>query len=202
MRAEDFFNSTKPNIYLDREFQIHAAKIGPGEYYVTQRDMMVVTVLGSCVSACLHDPVTRIGGMNHFMLPKHGGDPESPLSSSARYGAFAMEVLINHLLGMGARRDKLVAKVFGAGRVLSGITDIGARNAQFALDYMKREKIPVLAEDLGDIYPRKVYFYAQTGRVLVKILRTLNNDTILTREKDYAQHLDSTSVAGEVDLFQ
>lgn len=201
METADFFNPSKPNIYYDPQFSLHAAKILPGEYYVTQRDMVIVTVLGSCVSACIRDPEIPIGGMNHFMLPEHGGDANSPLSSSARYGAYAMEVLINNLLGLGARRERLEAKVFGAGRVLTGMTDIGSRNAKFVLEYLHREKIPVRAEDMGDDYPRKVYFFPQTGRVLVKQLRNLNNDTIFKRERNYAHFLDTSTVAGEADLF-
>jgi chemotaxis protein CheD len=192
----------KPALYVDREFNTTAAKIGPGEYYVTQRDMLIVTVLGSCVSACLRDPTTQIGGMNHFMLPEHGGDPDSPLSGSARYGAYAMEVLINNLIGMGARRDKLEAKLFGAGRVMQGMSDIGKSNAAFAQEYLRRERIPVLAEDLCNPYPSKIYFFPHTGRVLVKRLKTLRNDTIFTREQNYAARLDRMPVAGEADLFK
>jgi len=191
-----------PILYVDREFNATAAKIGPGEYYVTQRDMLIVTVLGSCVSACLRDSTTQIGGMNHFMLPEHGGDPDSPLSNSARYGAYAMEVLINNLIGMGARRDKLEAKLFGAGRVMQGMSDIGKRNALFAQHYLRREKIPVLAEDLGNPHPSKIYFFPRTGRVLVKRLKTLKNDTILTRERDHAERLEHLRVSGDADLFK
>src|SRR5262245_18842935 len=97
--------------------------------------------------------------MNHFMLPEHAGDPDGPLSSTARYGAYAMELLINKLISMGARRDRLEAKLFGAGQVLQGMSDIGRRNADFARDYLRRESIPVLAEDLGNPYPSKVYFF-------------------------------------------
>ena len=192
----------KPVLYTDRVFNATAAKIGPGEYYVTQRDMMIVTVLGSCVSACLRDPTTQIGGMNHFMLPEQGGSPDSPLSGSARYGAYAMELLINHLISMGARRDKLEAKLFGAGRVVEGLSDIGKRNAHFAQDYLRREKIPVLAEDMCNPHASKIYFFPHTGKVLVKRLKNLRNDTILTREKKYASRLAQTPVSGEADLFK
>ncbi len=98
MRAEETASIAKPIIYHDRHFNIDAAKIGPGEYYITQRDMMIVTVLGSCVSACMRDPVAKVGGMNHFMLPTR--DAAGPLSESARYGAYAMEVLINKLFAL------------------------------------------------------------------------------------------------------
>ena len=190
-----------PEVYYDRNFETQAAKILPGEYYVTAREMMIVTVLGSCVSACIRDPINKIGGMNHFMLPEHGGDPDSPLSTSARYGAYAMEILINQLLKMGAYRPHLEAKLFGAGRVLAGVTDVGKRNAHFAIEYLKREGIRVHSKDLGDIYPRKVYYFPQTGRVMVKFLRNLHNDTVVTRERSYAQKIDTAPVTGEVDLF-
>lgn len=200
MRAEDPSSIAKPVIYRDRHFDIDAAKIGPGEYYITQRDMVIVTVLGSCVSACMRDPVARVGGMNHFMLPDR--DTEGPLSASARYGAYAMEVLINQLFALGAKRERLEAKVFGAARVLPGMSDIGERNAAFALSYLKRESIRVLAEDLGNSEPCKIYFFAHTGRVLLKRLKSLRNDTILQRERDYAERLEKISRGGGADLFR
>jgi chemotaxis protein CheD len=200
MHAEDATSVAKPAIYHDRHFNIDAAKIGPGEYYITQRDMMIVTVLGSCVSACMRDPVAKVGGMNHFMLPTR--DAEGPLSASARYGAYAMEVLINKLFALGARRERLEAKVFGAARVLPGMSDIGERNARFAIDYLKRESIRVLANDLGHDEPCKIYFFAQTGRVLLKRLKSLRNDTIVQRERDYAERLGRISGGGSADLFR
>jgi chemotaxis protein CheD len=199
--AEDRTSLTKPAIYRDRHFDIDAAKIGPGEYYITQRDMVIVTVLGSCVSACMRDPVAKVGGMNHFMLPDR--DVEGPLSASARYGAYAMEVLINQLFALGARRERLEAKVFGAARVLPGMSDIGERNAAFAIDYLKRESIRVVAEDLGNNEPCKIYFFPQTGRVMLKRLKSLRNDTIVQRERDYARRLEKISGgAGSADLFK
>ena len=193
--------TAKPILYRDRAFDIEAAKITPGQYFVTARDMMIVTVLGSCVSACIRDSKTRIGGMNHFMLPERGGTLDNPLSPSARYGAYAMEILINQLIKLGARRNTLEAKVFGAGKVLAGMGDIGQRNAQFVREYLKLEKITILAEDLGDIYPRKVYFLPYSGRVLVKQLRATANQTIILREKAYSRSLDSDQSGGDVDLF-
>jgi chemotaxis protein CheD len=200
MAAQESSSNTKPVIYRDRHFDMDAAKIGPGEYYITQRDMLIVTVLGSCVSACLRDPIAKVGGMNHFMLPDRGG--EGPLSASARYGAYAMEVLINQLFALGAKRERLEAKVFGAARVLPGMSDIGERNAAFAIDYLKRESIRVLAEDLGHDEPCKIYYFAQTGRVLLKRLKSLRNDTIVQRERDYAAKLDKISGGGAADLFK
>jgi chemotaxis protein CheD len=195
-------NQFATNIYYDRTFDCDAAKILPGEYYFTHKDMMIVTVLGSCVSACIRDRVTGIGGMNHFMLPD-SGDGDSPISASMRYGTYAMEILINDLLKAGARRENLEAKVFGGGNVLRGFVaiNVGERNAQFVKDYLRAENIRVVAEDLNDIWPRKVYFFPRTGKVLVKKLKQLHNNTLVNREQDYANKLVTKPVVGEVDLF-
>lgn len=192
------------SLYYDRTFDCDAAKISPGEYYYTDKDMVIVTVLGSCVSACIRDVITGIGGMNHFMLPDSGSaDRDSPVSDSMRYGTYAMEVLINQLLKNGARRENLEAKIFGGGNVLRSFTsmNVGERNANFVRQFLKDENIRIAGEDLNDIYPRKVYFFPRTGRVLVKKLRQLNNYTIMKREETYASRLKTDSVAGEVELF-
>jgi chemotaxis protein CheD len=192
-----------PNVYYDRNFEMDAAKILPGEYYATTRDMIIVTVLGSCVSVCLRDRTNGIGGMNHFMLPHSDNNTANPLSVSARYGTYAMEMLINHLQKLGAKRNNFEAKVFGGGNVLRGftVTNVGAQNAEFALDFLETEKIKLIAKDLLDIYPRKVYFFPQNGRVLIKKLRNVHNNTIIEREKEYESRLDYSRVEGEVELF-
>jgi len=192
-----------PNTYFDRTLDIDAAKILPGEYYATGREMVLVTVLGSCVAACIRDRVTGIGGMNHFMLPDSGSDQGNPLSSSARYGTYAMEMLLNQLMKLGAKRANLEAKVFGGGNVLRGfkVANVGERNSKFALEYLNTEKISVVAKDLLDIYPRKVYFFPQTGKVLVKKLRSVHNDTIVERESEYSSRLRNATVEGDVELF-
>ncbi|MGG7604103.1 chemoreceptor glutamine deamidase CheD [Massilia sp. BKSP1R2A-1] len=196
-------NQFATNVYYDRTFDVDAAKILPGEYYYTGKNMLIVTVLGSCVSACIRDRITGMGGMNHFMLPDGGGDGGSPVSASMRYGSFAMEILINDLLKAGARRENLEAKVFGGGAVLRGFTamNVGERNAAFVTSFLKTERIPVLASDLNDIYPRKVYFFPKTGKVLVKKLMQTQNDTLAKRELDYAKRLKVEPVGGDIDLF-
>ncbi|RZJ85161.1 MAG: chemoreceptor glutamine deamidase CheD [Massilia sp.] len=196
-------NQFATNVYYDRTFDCDAAKILPGEYYYTGKNMLIVTVLGSCVSACIRDRITGLGGMNHFMLPDGGGDNGSPVSASMRYGSFAMEILINDLLKAGARREHLEAKVFGGGAVLRGFTamNVGERNAAFVTSFLKTERIPVLASDLNDIHPRKVYFFPKTGKVLVKKLMQTQNDTLAKRELDYAKRLKVEPVGGDIDLF-
>ncbi|MBK4736128.1 chemoreceptor glutamine deamidase CheD [Noviherbaspirillum pedocola] len=159
------------NIYWDHRFSCDTAKLLPGEYFGTDRDMMIVTVLGSCVAACLRDRVSGVGGMNHFLLPEDLDGPAA-LAPSPRYGNFAMEALIIELLRLGACRENLEAKVFGGGNVISGLTavNVGERNAAFVKAYLHEQKIPVVAEDLNDVRPRKVHFFPRTGRVLVKSL--------------------------------
>lgn len=204
MRAEQGYEEVlAPNHYFDRNFNLEAAKILPGEYYVTGRDMVLVTVLGSCVSACIRDRASGIGGMNHFMLPDAGTDQSNPLSSSARYGTYAMEMLINQLIKLGAKRPNLEAKVFGGGAVLRGFTvaNVGERNAAFVEAYLKMEGIKIVARDLLDIYPRKIYFFPNSGRVLVKKLKSVHNNTIVEREKEYGSRLQVSKVEGDVELF-
>ena len=192
-----------PNVYFDTQFGMEAAKLLPGEYYVTGQDILLVTVLGSCVAACIRDRFLRIGGMNHFMLPDGGGEAGSPASESARYGAYAMEVLVNELIKQGAHRGTLEAKVFGGGAVLQGLTqtNVGERNAEFVLRYLRTEGIAVAAKDLLDIYPRKVYFFPKTGRAVVRKLKSAHNDTILQRELSYRDRLRKTHVEGDIELF-
>jgi len=188
------------NRYFDRQFDVEAVKVLPGEYFVTTSEMMLVTVLGSCVSACIRDRERGLGGMNHFMLAD--GDSEDQVAS-ARYGTYAMEVLINHLMKLGARRSNLEAKVFGGGRVMATLSSsqVGDRNASFVLKFLKTEGIPVKAQDLLDVHPRKVYFFPFTGRVLVKKLVRLHNDTVIRREKEYAERLNEGPVSGDIELF-
>jgi chemotaxis protein CheD len=142
--------------------------------------------------------------MNHFMLPESGmADKDSPVSASMRYGTYAMEILINRLLKQGARRENFEAKVFGGGNVLKAFTalNVGERNAGFVKKFLHAEGIRIAGEDLNDVYPRKVYFFPRTGRVLVKKLKQMNNYTIVKREQTYASRLQGSTVAGEVELF-
>jgi len=193
------------NIYYDRAFDRDAAKILPGEYYYTGKDMLIVTVLGSCVAACIRDRVSGIGGMNHFMLPETGreADNASPVSPSMRYGTHAMEVLINDVLKAGARRENLEAKVFGGANVLRGFAaiNVGGRNAEFVQTFLRAENIHVAAQDLNNIHARKVYFFPRSGKVLVKKLRQLHNNTLVNREQDYADWLQKVALSGAIELF-
>ncbi len=193
----------EPSVYHDARLNTEVAKIFPGQYFVTDRDIVLVTVLGSCVAACIRDSRAGVGGMNHFLLPDAARDT-SPASRSARYGSFAMEVLINQLIRHGARRENMEAKVFGGGSVLPDLRSagVGESNARFIVEYLRKERVQVLAQDLLDDCARKIYFFPTTGRVLVKKLRQLHNATVLARERDYSRRLLDVEVSGEVELFR
>ncbi|NWJ42381.1 MAG: chemoreceptor glutamine deamidase CheD [Geothrix sp.] len=188
--------------YLDRNFNRQAMKILPGEFYATAEDEVIVTVLGSCVAACIMDPIAMVGGMNHFMLPVKQGDRDPDVFFAARYGAAAMEYLINNLLHLGAQRDRLVAKAFGGGKVMRGMsTDVGGQNVDFVREFLRNEDIPLWSEDMGGPFPRKVYFFPHTGQVLVKRMETTHNDTVLNRELTYIQEVVGRPMNGDVELF-
>jgi chemotaxis protein CheD len=181
---------------------MNAAKILPGEYFVTEQDVVLITLLGSCVAACVRDAEMRIGGMNHFLLPdSHGQDPTG--AAPARYGAYAMEVMINQLVKMGARRHRLQAKVFGGANVLRGLNErnVGARNSEFVVDFLRVEGIPLMAHDLGGNQARKVAYFPATGEARVKRLATQTPATLLETEQQYRRRVSSGPTAGSVELF-
>jgi len=191
--------------FWEPDTQRWTVKILPGEYYVTRSDEAITTVLGSCVSACIRDPVLRIGGMNHFMLPEDNSvrdpHPHSPVVLSTRYGSYAMESLINDLLKLGGLRERLEIKVFGGGRVLTAMTDIGARNIDFVRDYLNLERLPIDVQDVGGEQPRKVVYFPSEGKVRVRKLRPIENRGISDREKLYMDSLRSKDEGGDIELF-
>jgi chemotaxis protein CheD len=195
------------NRYWDRQMEIPAAKIMPGECYVSLSGELISTVLGSCISACARDRVLGIGGMNHFMLPMQHRDQGSLRSGMINpelcYGNWAMEYLINAILRQGGKRERLEIKLFGGGRVLSGMTniDVGKRNIEFARQYLKQEGFSVVAEDVGGEWPRKVLYFPDTGNVKLRRLRSVINETINVREKAYFDSLNKQIPKSDIELF-
>jgi chemotaxis protein CheD len=192
--------------YWDKENNIVAAKLLPGDYYVTTQDELITTVLGSCISACVRDNVTGIGGMNHFMLPETMNTHldkvrESLVGRSTRYGNYAMEHLINTILANGGKRKNLEIKVFGGGKIIPTLGDVGLRNIGFVLNYINEEGLTLLSQDLGDIYPRKVNFYPKTGKVRMKKIQDIHNDVIINRESQYRRSIKNAPVESEIELF-
>lgn len=190
----------------NHNYQSYAARILPGEYYVTKYNEGVYTTLGSCISACIRDSVLGIGGMNHFMLPATDASEAdawkaSSQSAATRYGNYAMEHLINEIMRNGGKRQNLEVKIFGGGRILANMTDVGQRNIAFVRDYLNVEGLRVISEDVGSIYPRMVVYFPATGLVRVKRLRSLHNNTIANQEISYIDNLKAKPVAGDVELF-
>lgn len=185
--------------YLEHAFKRAAAKVLPGEYFVSSEPVVVLTTLGSCVAACLYDRRTGIGGLNHFMLP----DGDSNGSASGRFGVFAMELLINELLKRGVRRESLEAKIFGGGQVMKSLagTQIGEKNVAFVESFLARERIPILARDVLDVYPRKVCLFPDSGKVLCKRLAPASASELQQLETRYRTQLMSVPQTGAVELF-
>ena len=188
--------------WYETQFNSEAVKVLPGEYFVHAEDILIMTTLGSCIAACIWDPRARVGGLNHFMLPEGGAQDAASLGG--RYGSYAMELLINELLKMGATRSTLEAKVFGGGQVIAGMAtmNIGERNTEFVLDYLKTERIPVVSKDVLDIYPRKVCFLPASGKAMVKRLAPTQVAALVAQERAAAQQVvPSAAAGGSVDLF-
>ncbi len=183
--------------FQDFGFKTEAVKILPGEYFVYNQDILLTTLLGSCVAACLFDRGAGVGGMNHFLLPD-GGD------TSARYGVNAMEILINELLKNGARRPNLEAKIFGGAAVIQSMTSInvGEQNVRFVESFLASERIPVSSRDVLDVYPRKVCLFPKSARALVKKLHIQSDPAVAAQENSYLRQVQSTQArAGAVELF-
>ena len=185
--------------YFDPHFQYNAVKVLPGEYFVSNENLVIMTVLGSCIAACLWDSRMHIGGMNHFMLP----DGDS-LDVSGRYGSYAMELLINEMFKLGARRETMQAKIFGGGQVMHNFTtmNVGERNTNFVINYLRAERIPVISEDVLDIYPRKVCYFPVTGKAMVKRLAHSHPEKLVAQDKlGNAATVAKATQGGSVDLF-
>jgi chemotaxis protein CheD len=191
-----------PASYFDRDFQVNAVKVMPGQYHAMAGAGSITTVLGSCVSTCLWDPVLNIGGLNHFMLPGGPASGSSPWAVTARFGVYAMEVLINEMIKLGADRRRLVAKAFGGARVLQGFDtlDVGAKNVEFVLAFLKEEGIALVAKDLLGASPRKLHFFPATGKVQVKKLHLQAQDALRREEDEYRRSIDGRP-GGEVEIF-
>jgi chemotaxis protein CheD len=181
------------------------AKILPGEFYITRSNVAITTVLGSCISACIRDPSAGLGGMNHFMLPEETHGKSTWLDQDAglatRYGSFAMECLINGLLKLGARRERLEVKLFGGGHILNAEMNVGDRNIEFARRWVKAEGYGVAAEDVGLNVPRRVVYFPESGKVRVKYLRAPECHDIALREQSYLQKAVDKVAIGEIELF-
>ena len=168
---DDYFGGSRR--YIDNALGVTVVNVHAGDCFVTDNpDEIAATVLGSCISACIRDPIVQVGGMNHFLLPGHTAEQDT-----MRFGAFAMEKLINEILKRGGRRERLEVKLFGGGNVIASSALIGTKNIEFVHEYLAMEEIPIKGEDVGGTWPRKVRYWPASGKAQVLKLR---------REEDYA----------------
>jgi len=190
--------------FYDAHFGNDAVKVLPGEFFVHNEDILVLTTLGSCIAACLWDRDKRIGGMNHFLLPEASLGSNGKEQDSGRYGSYAMDLLIGEMVKRGASRASMEAKVFGGGAVISGMNtlNVGERNTKFVLDYLRTERITVVSKDVMDIYPRKVCFLPASGKAMVKRLASANTEALAALERAaQVKAPAAAAAAGSVDLF-
>ena len=189
-----------------KEIERLARNVQPGAWTV-DTEKPLSTLLGSCVAVCLFDPALKIGGINHFMLPEMGrskyGDVDSLLS-----GNFAMEALLNALIGRGARKARLQAKAFGGGTIIdsdASAPNIGMRNASFAKEWLQREGIPLLSSDFLGPWSRKIIFLPFNGEAFCKRLVTnmATASVIAREERSYAETLlqKPKAVDKKIELF-
>ena len=189
------------NWYVDPQHEAAVVKIYPGGYYVTSHpEDVLMTVLGSCVAACIRDPVAGIGGMNHFMLPDSETGNWGGISAATRYGNFAMETVINEIMSRGGHRDRLEIKLFGGGNVLKSSSRIGSRNVEFIRGYISDEQLKVTAEDLGGSLGRRIHYFPETGKVMRKIFK--QDVTVEQEELRHLSKLRKQNVGGDIELFE
>jgi chemotaxis protein CheD len=188
--------------FFDSTNAVWVVKVFPGEFYVTRKaDEVLLTVLGSCVSACIRDPLAGVGGMNHFMLPHHHSGSWGDDLKSARFGNFAMEKLINELIKAGCSRERMEVKVFGGGNVIESTSAVGSGNAEFVLRYLEAEGLSCAAQDLGGTLPRRIQYFPGTGRVVRRLLGANDRYAVGREENDYENRLLKQQPAGEIQLF-
>ncbi len=185
---------------IDPQTGLSVVKLFSGDWYVsTQPGEMLVTILGSCVAACIRDNIAGVGGMNHFLLP--GDDAMvAPLSDAARYGVFAMESLINGILKAGGRKDRLEVKVFGGGNVINNSARIGSKNAAFIRNFLKQD-LRIVSEDLEGDLPRRIHYFPETGKVMMRKLHKSEDMRVREEEARFKRQIASVPVEGEIDLF-
>lgn len=185
--------------YFDPKFQTQCVNLLPGEFYTAKPGEMIMTILGSCIAACVRDTKRGIGGMNHFLLAKPQDSVSSP---SARYGSYAMECLINDILKKGGHREDLEVKIFGGSDLINSTIRIGQKNCDFIRQYLKNEGLRVVAQDLGGNRPRRIHFWPETGRLVRLVLQQNDEKRVVASENTYSKSLEKKEVKhGEIELF-
>lgn len=177
-------------------------RVLPGDFHVTDDpEATVVTVLGSCVAACIRNPFNGFGGLNHFMLPESESDEWAGVSAANRYGNFAMEALINAVLKSGCARQDLEVKLFGGASMHNPVSNVGGKNAAFARHYLDVERIPLISADLGGDYGRRIHYSPATGKVQRLLLKDREDRQLVSEEARYGSSLRKAQFDGDIDLF-
>ena len=188
--------------YFDNRLKATVVQVLQGDYYVSgDAGEVISTILGSCVAACIRDPIVRCGGMNHFLLPEAKQDKEGVAGLALRYGSYSMEQLINAILARGGRRERLEVKVFGGANVIKGMSKIGYKNADFVERYLKREGLQIAGGHLRGLWPRKVLYYPTVGQVRMRELKDGAASKVFDKEANLAPRTVATDDAGSIELF-
>lgn len=186
--------------YFDHNSEKVVVKLMSGDCYATaDRNEMIVTILGSCIAACVRDPITNVGGMNHFLLP--GDFESSALNESARYGTFAMEKLINQILNLGGKKDRLEIKIFGGANVIENSSMIGQKNVNFIKNFLKADGFTIASEHVGGTAPRRIHYYPDSGKVMMRLLKRKEDMKVVQKEEVFRSSLRKNPLEGEIELF-
>ena len=187
---------------FDNRFGIWSVRVLPGQTYTTAENEMIVTILGSCVAACIRNPFTGFGGLNHFMLPESDSGDWNGVSAAMRYGNYAMEALINAVLKSGCPRNSLEIKLFGGSNLSqSGGQNVGQNNADFAMRYLRMEGLPIAATDFGGPVGRRIHYFPSTGMVKRLLMKPTSDIRLVEEERRYVTTLATVPVEGDVELF-
>ncbi len=187
------------DVYWRDKWQCFGVNIKQGDYCVTDQKVVITTVLGSCISVCLHDKQTGFGGINHFMLPTKCDDND--MYRPFRFGAFAMEQMVNQLLKQGAEKDQLEVKVIGGAKMMGKLSNIGQLNIDFITQYINDEKLHLVAQDIAGDQGRKLAFFPSTGRLLVSRIAQIENQQLLATESKNFNKSEKLDSQHGVELF-
>lgn len=191
--------------YFDARLGLNVVMVLPGRHYVTKSpDEMIVTLLGSCIAACIRDPVTSIGGLNHFLLPESDtGHWGKTADAAMRYGNHAMETLINDIIKLGGAKSRLEVKIFGGARVIEGAStlSVGQRNIDFVQNYLRNERLNTAATHLGGTLPRRIHYFPMTGKVQMRQMQRAADRELFKEEIAYRDQIKVDENAGDAELF-
>ncbi|MGI9488791.1 MAG: chemoreceptor glutamine deamidase CheD [Geminicoccaceae bacterium] len=191
--------------FFDPRFGTNVTMVLPGRHYVsTSSDEMIVTLLGSCIAACVRDPIAAVGGLNHFLLPESdNGQWGKTADAAMRYGNHAMETLINDIIKLGGLRSRLEVKVFGGSQIIKGAsaTSVGQKNVEFIKRYLSNEGLPIAAEHLGGTLPRRIHYFPITGRVQMRLMQRSTDKDLFKKEMVYRSEIKIEDDSGDAELF-